>query len=136
MNDYGIQNNKSYRYVLVVIYNFSKFGWAIPLKNKYAQSITDSFSQFVKSSKRKTNLLETDVGKEYNNEYFKEVLNNHNNKRYSRKTALGALIAEKFNRTLRNLSKKPVFLKGNADWFFELQSVFKSIIIPFILQRK
>ena len=29
MNDYGIKNNKSYRYILVVIDNFSKFGWTI-----------------------------------------------------------------------------------------------------------
>ena len=34
MNDYGIKNNKGYRYNLVVIDNFSKFGWTILLKNK------------------------------------------------------------------------------------------------------
>ena len=44
MNDYGIKNNKGYRYILVVIDNFRKFGWTIPLKNKYAQSITRIFS--------------------------------------------------------------------------------------------
>ena len=44
MNDYGIKINKGYRYNLVVIDNFSKFGWTILLKNKYAQSITDAFS--------------------------------------------------------------------------------------------
>ena len=48
MNDYGIKNNKGYRYILVVIDKFSKIGWTIPLKNKYAQSITDAFSQVVK----------------------------------------------------------------------------------------
>ena len=36
MNDYGPKNNKSFRYILVVIDNFSKFGWTTPLKNKYA----------------------------------------------------------------------------------------------------
>ena len=30
MNDYGIKNNKGLRYILVVIDNFSKFGWTIP----------------------------------------------------------------------------------------------------------
>ena len=38
MKDYGIKNNKGYRYISVVVDNFSKFGWTIPLKNKYAQS--------------------------------------------------------------------------------------------------
>ena len=125
MNDYGIKNNKGYRYILVVIDNFSKFGWIIPMKNKYAQSITDAFSQIIKTSRRKPNLLETDDGKEYVNKFFNELLNNHNIKRYSRNTALGAVFAERFNRTIRNLLKKPVFEKGNADWLSELSSVIK-----------
>ena len=125
MNDYGIKNNKGYRYILVVIDNFSKFGWTIPLKNKYAQSIKDAFSQIIKTSRRKPNLLETDDGKEFVNKLFGEFLNNHNIKRYSRNTALGSVFSERFNRTLRNLLKKPVFLAGNADWFSELPSVIK-----------
>ena len=111
MNDYGNKNNKGYRYISVEINNFSKFGWTIPLKNKYAQSITDAFSQIVKSSKPKPNLLETDDGKEYVNKISEESLNNHNIKRYCRDTALGAVVFERFIRTIRNLLKKPVFLK-------------------------
>ena len=45
MNDYGPKNNRGYRYILVVIDNFSKFGGTIPLRNKYAKSITDTFSR-------------------------------------------------------------------------------------------
>ena len=125
MNDYGIKNNKGYRYILVVIDNFSKFGWTIPLKNKYAQSITDAFSQIIKSSRGKPNLLETDDGKEYVNKIFNEFLNDHNIKRYSRYTDKGAVFAERFNRTVRNLLQKPVFEKGKADWLSELPSVVK-----------
>ena len=125
MNDYGIKNNKGYRYILLVIDNFSKFGWTIPLKNKYAQSITDAFSQINETSRRKPSLLETDDGKEYVNKVFNEFSNNHNIKRYSRNTDLGAVFAERFNRTIRNLLKKPVFEKGNADWLSELPSVIK-----------
>ena len=95
------------------------------MKNKYAQSITDAFSQIIKTSRRKPNLLETNDGKEYVNKIFSEFLNNHNIKRYSRITALGAVFAEKFTRTLRNLLKKPVFLAGNADWLSELPVVIK-----------
>ena len=94
-------------------------------EEKYAQSITDAFSQIIKTSRRKPNLLETDDGKEYVNKFFSEFLNNHNIKRYSRNTALGAVFAEKLNRILRNLLKKPVFSAGNADWFSELPSVIK-----------
>ena len=111
MNDYGIKNIKGYRYILVVIDNFSKFVWTIPLKNKYEQSITDAFSQIIQTSRRKANLLETDDGKEYVNKFFSEFLNNHSNKRCSRKTALGAVSAERFNRTIRILLKKSQCLR-------------------------
>ena len=125
MNDYGPKNNRGYRYILLVIDDFSKFGWTEPLKNKYSQSITDAFSEIGKSSNRSPNLLETDDGKEYVNKLFNEFLNKYNIKRYSRNTALGAVFAERFNRTIRNLFKKPVFLAGNADWLSRLPSVTK-----------
>ena len=53
MNVYGPKNNRGCRYFLVVIDNLSKFGWTIPLKNKYMKSITDAFYEIVKTSKRK-----------------------------------------------------------------------------------
>ena len=106
MNDYGNTNHKGFRYISVEIDNFIKFGWTTPLKNKYAQSITDVFSQIVLSSKRKPNLVETDDGKEYDNKNLNEFSNDHNIKRYSRNAALGAVSAERFIRTTRNLFKK------------------------------
>ena len=75
------------------------------MENKYAQPKLDSFSQIVESSKRRPNLLKTDDGKEYVYKIFNEFLNNHNIERYSRNTALGAVFAEKINRTLRSLKK-------------------------------
>ena len=39
LKDYGPENNRGYRYILVVIDNFSKFGLTKPLKNKNAQTI-------------------------------------------------------------------------------------------------
>ena len=50
LKDYGSENNRRYRYVLVVIDNFSKFGWTIPLKSKNAQTIKDSFENILTSS--------------------------------------------------------------------------------------
>ena len=58
--DYGPENNRNHRYVLVIIDNFSKFGWTIPLKNKNAQTVKDSFESILIISKRKPNLIETD----------------------------------------------------------------------------
>ena len=73
MNDCGPKNNRSYRYILIVIDNFGKFVWTIPLKNKYAL-LTDAFSQIIKTSNRKPNRFETDDGKGYVNKIFNESL--------------------------------------------------------------
>ena len=47
MIDYKISNNKGFRYIFIVIDNFSKYLWAIPLKNKYSQTITNEFSNIL-----------------------------------------------------------------------------------------
>ena len=109
--DYGTKNNRGYRYVLVIIDNFSKYGWTVPLKNKNSQTIKDSFENNLISSKRKPNLIQTDRGKEFYNNIFQDFLNKNNIKLYSRNSSFGSVFAERFNRTIRDLLKKPVFGK-------------------------
>ena len=125
LKDYGPENNRGYRYVLVTIDNFSKYGWAIPLKNKNAQTIKDSFENILISSKRKPNLVESDHGKEFYNNIFQDFLNKNNIKLYSRNSSYGAVFAERFNRTIRDLLKKPVFEKGDGNWIDVLPTITK-----------
>ena len=91
LKDYGPENNRGYTFVLVTIDNFSKFGWTIPLKNKNAQTIRDSFENILISSKRKPNLIETDRGKEFYNNFFRDFLNKNSIKLYSRNSPYGAV---------------------------------------------
>ena len=105
MNEYGPKNNRGYRYILVVIDNFSKLVSTIPLINKYAQSLTDTFSKIVKNSKRKRNLLETDDGTVDVIKIFNKFQKNNSIERYSRNKTPGEVFAERFNKTERNLLK-------------------------------
>ena len=66
------------------------------------------------SSKRKPNLIETDRGKEFYNNIFQDFLNKNNIKLYSRNSSYGAVFAERFNRTIRDLLKKIVLEQGDA----------------------
>ena len=54
---------------------------------------------------------------------FIEFLKLNDINRYSRYTSKGAVFAERFNRTIRDLLKKPVFEKGNANWIDELSTI-------------
>ena len=71
LKDYGPENTRGYRFVLVIIDNVSKFGWTVPLRNKNAKTVKDSFENILISSKRKPNLIETDRSKEFYNSIFK-----------------------------------------------------------------
>ena len=125
MIDYKISNNKGFRYIFIVIDNFSKYLWGIPLKNKYSQTITNEFSNILTKSKRKPIKLESDRGSEFYNSIFQNFLKLKNIHHYSRFTDKGPSIAERVIRTIRTFLKKPVFEKGNADWVSELTSVIK-----------
>ena len=125
LKDYGRENNRGYRYVLVIIDNFSKFNWSIPLKNKRALTIKDSFENILISSKRKPNLIESDRGKEFYNNIFQDFLNKNNIKLYSRNSLYGAVFAERFNRTIRDLLKMIVFEKGDSKWIDTLPTITK-----------
>ena len=128
MIDYKISNNKSYRYIFIVIDNFSKYLWAIPLTNKYSPTITNEFSNFLTTSKRKPLKIESDRGSEFYNIIFQNFLKNKNIQHFSRFTDKGPSIAERVIRTVRNLLKKPVFEKGRSDGLSELPSVIKQYI--------
>ena len=125
LKDYGTENNRGYRYVLVIIDNFSKFGRTVPLKNKNAHTIKDSFENILISSKRKPNLIESDRGKEFYNNTIQDFLNKNHITLYSRNSSYGAVCVERFNRTIRDLLKKPIFEKGDSNWIDVLQLITK-----------
>lgn len=66
--------NNNFNYLLTCIDVFSKYAWAVPLKNKTALSIIKGFEKIFKSSKRKPDKLQTDEGKEFFNKSFKIFL--------------------------------------------------------------
>ena len=125
LKNYGPENNRGYRYVLVTIDNFSKYGWTVPLKNKNAQTTKDSFENIIISSKRSPTLIESDRGREFYNNIFQDFLYKNNIKIYSRNSSYGAVFAEKFNRTIRDLLKKIVFEHGDANWIDILPTITK-----------
>ena len=94
LKDYGPENNRNYRYVLVIIDIFSKFGWTVSLKNKHAQTKKDSFENILIKSKRKPNFFEGDRDRGFYNKIFQDFLNKNNIKLYSRNTSVGAVFAE------------------------------------------
>ena len=125
MIDYKTSNNKGFRYIFIIIDNYSKHLWAIPLKNKYSQTITNEFSNILTTSKRKPIKKQSDRGKEWYNALFQNFIKNKNIHHFSRYIHRGPSVCERVIHTVRNFLKKPVFEKGRADWLSESPSVIK-----------
>ena len=99
--------------------------WALPLKNKFGQTITNEFSKILTTSKRRPLELESDRGSEWYNSVFQNFFKTKIIQHYSRFTDKGPSNAERVIRTMRNLLKKPVILAGKASWTNKLSSVIK-----------
>ena len=77
------------------------------------------------SSKRKPNLIESDRGREIYNNIFQDFLNKNNIKLSSRNSSFDSVYSERFNRSIRDLLKKPVFEKGDGIWIDVLTTIRK-----------
>ena len=114
--------NNNYKFILTVIDIFTKYAWAIPLKNKSGLSITNGFKTIL-SEGRKPEKLWVDRGSEFYNKTFKSLLKEYETGKaasgielYSTYSDLKAVFIERFNRTLLHIINKPMFINGDGNW--------------------
>ena len=99
------RSNKGYKYLLMVIDVFSKYGWIIPIKTKTGAAVTQALKQLFNGG-RKPSRFWTDKGKEYYNKSVRELLEKHHIIHYSTENEEKSSVAERWNRTIkRNLWK-------------------------------
>ena len=114
MNAYSDENN-GYKNLLTVIDNFSKYAWAVPLKDKSGDAITAALkSIFIKGRVPKN--LHVDKGTEFYNKKCKALLKKYNVNLYSTFSEIKASIIERFNRTLKSKMWKMFSLRGSYKW--------------------
>lgn len=116
------KQNKNFKYLLTVIDTFSKFAWAIPVKNKNAVDVVKAMQSIFKTGRVCKN-LQTDHGKEFYNKNFKELMSKYTINHYSTFTHLKASIVERFNRTLKGMMWKHFSLQGSYKWLTILPSL-------------
>ena len=74
--------NKGYRYLLMLIDVFSKYGWIVPLKDKKGETVMIAFQTIFKEG-RIPKYIWVDKGKEFYNKHLKYLLEKHNITLYS-----------------------------------------------------
>lgn len=109
------QYNDGYKFLLTIIDIFSKFAWAVPIKNKSGVATANAF-QSVLAKGRVSKKLHVDQGKEFYNNEFKALLQRYHIQLYSTFSNLKASICERFNRTLKTTMWKKFSLRGTYKW--------------------
>ena len=110
------KENQNFRYILTVIDCLSKYAWAIPIKDKKANSICNAFKKIFKSRRFPTH-IRTDQGKEFLNKQFKPFLKRFGVYHFTSKNKdIKCAIVERFNRTLKSRMHKYFTAKGTRKW--------------------
>ena len=114
--------NKGYRYLLMVLDLFSKYGWIVPLKDKKGETVTEAFKTIFKEG-RKPQYLWTDKGKEYYNKNMKELLEKNNITLYSTENEEKSSVCERWNRTIKTKMWKQFTVQGNTQYLSILPKI-------------
>ena len=94
-------NNKRIKYLLHAIELFSKYAWAVPLKDKRGIAIVNAFQKII-SKGRWPNKIRIDQGGKFYNKLFKRFLKKGNTEMYSTYKERKSVVAERFIRTPKN----------------------------------
>lgn len=109
--------NKGYKYILVVIDALSKYVWTIPLKLKAKNCVTIAMQNILSKSGRKPKNLQTDLGTEFYNDNFKQLVKKYKINHYSTYSIKKASIVERVIRTIKSRLYKLFSLHGQYQWF-------------------
>lgn len=110
---------QDYKYILTVIDLYTRYAWAVPLKNKTGITVREAFEKIFKETDRKPKQLWVDQGSEFYNSQVKPLFE----RVYSTYNSGKAVCIERFNRTLKNMMFKQFTIQGHQKWLKLLPEV-------------
>ena len=111
--------NDGYKYILMIIDVFSKFGWGVPLKTKTGIAVAEALKEIFKKNNKPPNALWTDKGKEFYNKSLERLLAKNNVKLYSTENEEKASVVERWNRTIKTKMWK-YFTANNTKKYIDI----------------
>ena len=109
--------DRGFTSALTVIDNFSKFGWAIPLKTKKSEELIKAFANIFAESDRFPKKIWFDKETGIYSDAFRGYVAQFGIDVYSTQSELKAVIIERWNRTLKeNIYRKFTELGSDKQW--------------------
>jgi transposase InsO family protein len=94
------KQNKGNTFILLIIDAFSRFMWAYPIKDKSAETMTNTFKRFFKENNDQFRYLHVDQGLEFTNAKMRELLTSRKIKIIHSYSETKSAIAERAIRSL------------------------------------
>jgi len=116
--------NRGYRYLLTVVYVFSKRAWVQPVKNKTGKAVTDAMAKILKGERKPIN-LQTDDGKEFYNKMFQTLIKQKGIHHFSTSGDTKASVVERFNRTMKQRLYRYFTVQNTLNFVPVLQDLVK-----------
>jgi transposase InsO family protein len=117
--------NDGFSYVLTCIDVFSRYAFAIPIKDKRGSTVAAAFEKIF--SERVPNMVQTDRGLEFLNAQVQDVFRKHGIRHYfSLNDDIKAALVERFNRTLKSRLYRHMSRHRASRWIDALNDVVNS----------
>ena len=114
--------NKGYKYLLMVIDVFSKYGWIRGLKDKKTETVRLAFADILRD--RKPKMLWTDKGSEFISRHFKEFLKKKNRiKLYHTENEEKSSVVERWNKTIKTKVWKMFTVNNNTIYWDKIDKI-------------
>ena len=111
--------NDDFKYVVMVIDVFSKYGWAVPIKYKTGEEVRNALESIFK--KATPHKIWSDDGNEFYNVKVKRLLQKHNISIYSTGNEEKCSVIERWNRTIKGQLWKYFTANGTHKYIDILQ---------------
>ena len=117
---YYARTNKGYKYILMIIDVFSKYGWAIPIKTKKGIEISKAFEMLWKKNNHALpKMLWTDKGKEFINKEMVRLLDRYKIHLYWTENEEKSCVVERWNRRIKQMMWK-YFTKNETGVYINI----------------
>ena len=118
--------NNGVKHLLTAIDTFSRYAFAVPIRNKSSKTVAKAFTQILKHSKRKCRKLSSDSGKEFLGSPFQIFCKKHKILHFVTHQTVKQQIVERFHRSL----------KGAMWRYFTANNTLRYIdVLPSLLLR-
>ena len=119
--------NGNRKMCLTMIDCYSRYAFAIPIRNKSAHEVSQCLQECFDSQHMWPIVFITDAGKEFVNSEVRELLKTHHVTHVVTNSLLKATMVERFNRTLQNRLYKCMYQEKTKRWIDSLPAITDAI---------